>query len=99
MRLLRSGAEYFPALEQAVDEARREIFLETYIFRGDEIGERIAVALMRAARRGVLTHLVIDGFGSRDFPDLLRGRLSDAGVQVLVFRPEVSRLQLRRYRL
>lgn len=99
VQLLRSGAEYFPALEQAIDEARREIFFETYIFRADRIGERIALALMRAARRGVLVHLVMDGFGSRDFPEALRGRLFDAGVQVLVFRPEVARLRLRRHRL
>jgi cardiolipin synthase len=99
VRLLKNGAEYFPALESAIDEARQEIYLETYIFSHDAIGERIAIALMRAARREVRTHVVMDGFGSRDFPDELRNRMLDAGVQVLVFRPEVARLRLRRYRL
>jgi cardiolipin synthase len=99
VRLLRNGVEYFPALELALDQARHEIFVETYIFRNDREGARIATALMRAAGRGVLTHLVIDGFGSRDFPDDLRSRMVDAGVQILVFRPEVARLKLRRHRL
>jgi cardiolipin synthase len=99
VRLLRNGVEYFPALELALDQARHEIFVETYIFRNDREGARIATALMRAAGRGVLTHLVIDGFGSRDFPDDLRSRMVDAGVQILVFRPEVARLNLRRHRL
>ena len=31
--LLRTGAEYFPALEAACDAAAREIYLETYIFK------------------------------------------------------------------
>src|SRR3990167_2520587 len=36
--LLRNGTEYFPALEQAIDEARSQIFLETYIYEPDQIG-------------------------------------------------------------
>ena len=35
IRLLRSGTEYFPALETAIREACTEIHLETYIFAGD----------------------------------------------------------------
>ena len=73
IELLRSGAEYFPALEAACDAAQREIYLATYIFEGDVTGHRIAQALMRAARRGVMTHLLIDGFGSKDLGrDLLQ---------------------------
>src|SRR6059058_4682955 len=52
LTLLRSGVEYFPALEAAIREARREIFLETYIYAGDATGERITKALCEAARRG-----------------------------------------------
>ena len=32
LTLLRSGAEYFPALEAAIEEAQYAIHLETYIF-------------------------------------------------------------------
>ena len=50
--LLRSGAEYFPALTRAIAEAEREIWLETYIFADDPTGREIADALIAAARRG-----------------------------------------------
>src|SRR2546430_1965932 len=53
LTLLRSGVEYFPALEAAIREARREIFLETYIYASDATGERITKALCEAARRAV----------------------------------------------
>jgi len=99
IRLLRNVEEYFPALEREIDAAASEIFLETYIFEPDDTGQRIAAALMRAARRGVLVHLMIDGFGSRPFPDDLRRRLLDAGVQLLVYRPELWTFRLRSTRL
>lgn len=97
--LLRNGAEYFPALEAAFDQARELIHLETYIYRDDESGRRIALALARAARRGVKTHLLIDGFGSRPLPVQLLQTMRDAGVKVLIYRPEISPWRLRRYRL
>jgi cardiolipin synthase len=85
--LLRNGEQYFPALTEAFDAARREIFLETYIFAGDETGSLIADALARAAARGVATHLLIDGFGSLEFPERLRRLMEDAGVEIYVYRP------------
>jgi cardiolipin synthase len=97
--LLKNGAEYFPALEAAFDRAREHIHLETYIYRDDEAGRRIGEALARAARRGVNVHLLIDGFGSRPLPEALLQMMREAGVQVLVYRPEISRWRLRRYRL
>jgi cardiolipin synthase len=99
IRLLRNVEAYFPALEREIDAAASEIFLETYIFEADDTGQRIAVALMRAARRGVLVHLMIDGFGSRLFPEDQRRQLLDAGVQLLVFRPELWTFRLRSTRL
>ncbi len=99
IRLLRNIDEYFPALEREIDAAVSEIFLETYIFEADDTGQRIAAALIRAARRGVLVHLMIDGFGSRLFPEEQRGELLEAGVQLLVFRPELWSLRLRSTRL
>jgi cardiolipin synthase len=99
IQLLESGAEYFPALERAIDSAELEIYLETYIFEADETGRRITQALARAARRQVSVHVLIDGFGSRLFPDELQSALDAAGVQLLMFRPEIYLWRLRRHRL
>ena len=99
LTLLHNGVEYFPELEAAIDRAASEIFLETYIFENDATGTRIAAALERAARRGLTVHLVVDGFGSRTLPLKMIDAMSEAGVQVLMFRPEVMSFRFRRNRL
>lgn len=97
--LLHNGDGYFPALEAALDRAVYDIYLETYIFENDHTGRRIAEALRRAALRGVITHLLIDGFGSSGLPKTLIDYLEEAGVMVLKFRPQISPWTLRRRRL
>lgn len=99
IRLLHNGSEYFTALEQAIDTAELEIHFETYIFKNDLIGHKIAAALIRAANRGVSVYLLIDGFGSYMLPDSFIQRMLDANVKVLVYRREVLFFKLRRYRL
>lgn len=99
LKLLRSGVEYFPVLEAAIGEATREVFLETYIFEGDDTGKRIARALSEAARRGVAVRVLVDGFGSKDMPGTLQDDLRDAGVKLLVFRPEIWRARFQSDRL
>ncbi|THF61239.1 cardiolipin synthase ClsB [Pseudothauera rhizosphaerae] len=99
LTLLETGQAYFPALIDAVDGARQEIFLETYIFEPDEVGRQVAAALGRAARRGVRVRVLVDGFGGRSFVRELMSALEADGVQVLIYRREVRALSLRRYRL
>lgn len=103
LRLLRNGEEYFPALVGEIDAARTEVFLESYIYADDETGSLVTDALARAAARGVATHLLIDGFGAKDFAPRFRRILESAGARILVFRPDVSpwppwkqRIRLRR---
>ena len=98
LTLLRNGAEYFPALEAAIDHARREIFLESYIYEYDATGRQISEALMRAASRGVTAHLLLDGFGSRMLPKTAVEKMRAAGVQVMFYRPDVT-LRFKRHRL
>lgn len=99
IELLRTGTEFFPALEAAIDGARLQIHLETYIFENDDTGRRIAEALARAAGRGVATHLLIDGFGSKDLGlEFIEG-MRASGVQILTYRPEISPWTFKRRRL
>ncbi len=96
--LLCNGTEYFPALEAAIDLAVREIYLETYIFEYDSTGKRIAAALMRAARRGVTTHLLVDGYGGKTLPREAVEAMRAAGVQVLIYRPTLAKFRRSSYR-
>ncbi|MBV1775935.1 cardiolipin synthase ClsB [Burkholderiaceae bacterium DAT-1] len=97
--LLKSGTEYFPALLSAIALARHEIFLETYIFQEDSTGQSITDALILAAHRGVRVHALLDGFGSAALSDAFREHLRHQGIELLFFRPEISRLSVSRQRL
>ena len=44
----------------AIEGARRQVLLETYIWKGDEVGERFKTALADAAARGVEVHCIYD---------------------------------------
>ena len=68
LKLLRNGAEYFPALEAAIESAEHEIYLQTYIYEADAVGIRIGSMLKQAVLRGVSVHVLLDGFGSKDLP-------------------------------
>ena len=97
--LLESGTEYFPALLAAIAAARTEVHLESYIFANDDTGRRVAHGLIDAVRRGVNVRVLVDGFGARNFAATLGAELDAAGADVMVYRPEVARLRVRRHRL
>jgi cardiolipin synthase len=99
LTLLRNGEEYFPRLVAAIDGATESIYLETYIYADDVIGKMVAEALRRAARRGVRTHLMLDGYGCAELAPAWLEEMRASGVGVLKFRPEISWLTLRRQRL
>ena len=87
MRLLRGGAEYFPALIGAIAASTQEVRLETYILCFDTAGEQVVSALESAALRGVRVFLLMDGIGTARVPEAWAKRLSDAGVQWHRFSP------------
>ncbi|MCL2020903.1 MAG: cardiolipin synthase ClsB [Betaproteobacteria bacterium] len=97
--LLHSGAEFFPALISALNGARRDIQLETYIFADDRIGQTVIEALARAAKRGVIVRVIVDGFGARHFSHSFGRTLAAAGAHYLIYREEVAFFQVSRYRL
>jgi cardiolipin synthase len=99
LTLLESGRDYFPALEAACDEAQHEIHVETYIYADDAAGQAVGDALKRAARRGVATHLLVDGYGSKRLSATLLEELKAAGVKLLIYRPDIAPWRSPRQRL
>jgi cardiolipin synthase A/B len=86
--LLAGGNAFFAALIQAIDAARYEVFLETYIFHDDAAANSVRDALVRAAQRKVKVYIVIDGFGSGEYGRRLARELPELGVAVRIYRPE-----------
>jgi cardiolipin synthase len=99
IELLEGGGEFFPALEAEIEGASAEIHLETYILHDDVSARRIVAALVRAAARGVVVRLAIDGFGTPHVPAALAAMLAGSSVQLRVFRPERDAAPLDRRRL
>lgn len=99
LKLLRNGAEYFPALEAAIQHAQHEVYLETYIYQEDVIGRRIGNALKKAAHRGVKVYLLLDGFGSQNFSATFLQGFQLAGVNVMFYRQKISPWTFKKNRL
>ena len=85
VKLLRNGAETFPAWLAAIEAANTRISLEMYIFSDDAIGRRFADALIGAAARGVEVRLLYDFAGCRDTPAEFFDRMRARGVHVIVY--------------
>src|SRR5690606_31083712 len=86
LTLLRNGEQTYPAMLEAIASAQSHICLETYIFRADPTGLRIADALMERAREGVEVNVIIDAWGS-PLPAAFLRRMRQAGVRVLMYNP------------
>lgn len=58
------GHDLYDDMLRAIEGARRQVLLETYIWKGDEVGERFKQAVVDAAARGVDVHVVYDAFAN-----------------------------------
>ena len=80
----------FPAMLEAIQQARQTVSFCTYIFDRDEIGLAFARALGDAARRGVEVRVLIDATGTRySWPTILRA-LRREGVRYARFLPSFA---------
>jgi cardiolipin synthase A/B len=104
VKLLRNGAEAFPAWIAAIDNATRRVSLEMYIFSDDGIGRQFSEALARAAQRGVEVRLLYDFVGCRETPAAFFQRMRGFGVHVVGYhkyrfwRPRLWSLIRRNHR-
>ncbi|MEO6354097.1 MAG: cardiolipin synthase ClsB [Oxalobacteraceae bacterium] len=99
VKLLFCGSEFFPALIAAIDAAATEVYLETYIFVDDAIGQAVKEALKRAAGRGCAVNVISDWHGTgRITVGLLAAELHAAGVNHRAFNPWFHRGVARLHR-
>lgn len=64
VEILTDGDAFYPAMLDAIRNARETVNMECYIFKKGEIGERFIDALAERARAGVRVSLVMDAIGS-----------------------------------
>jgi cardiolipin synthase len=108
-----SSVEYIPEAPPMIDRlvadieaARSQVHLLYYIFASDPPAQRVATALIGAARRGVKCRVLVDAMASHNFfhADGLGPRLRQENVQIAAALPVTSlrrgfsRLDLRNHR-
>jgi cardiolipin synthase len=62
------GQHLYDDMLEAIQRAEKQILFESYIWKGDEVGERFKQALIAAADRGVDVHCIYDGFANLVVP-------------------------------
>ncbi len=58
------GKDLYADMLAAIEGAQRQVLFETYIWKGDAVGERFKQALADAAGRGVEVYCIYDGFAN-----------------------------------
>ena len=87
---LNNGDEAYPAMLEAIRQARQSVSLLTYIFDRDEAGLAFARALGEASRRGVEVRVLIDAAGTRySWPTILH-TLRQENIRYARFLPLLS---------
>lgn len=87
IELLQSGTPFFNSVEKVIDEAQSFIHFHSYIIDEDETGIRIVNALIRAAKRGVRTYLLLDAFGTKYLTESFIDSIENAGILFRFFSP------------
>ncbi|HET9722453.1 MAG TPA: phospholipase D-like domain-containing protein [Actinomycetota bacterium] len=95
VEVLRNGDAIFPAMLDAIGEARHTIDFLTFVYWRAEIGTAFAEALADRARAGVRVRVLLDGWGCRSIERSLLALMEEAGIQIRWFRP-LTRLQLHK---
>lgn len=82
-----TGYDYFAMLISDIEHARKSIDFEAYTFDLDRLGKKIIGALTRAAKRGVVVRLLVDGAGTPQWNSPAVKILERAGTETRVFNP------------
>lgn len=68
LQLYSYGRDLYDAMLAAIDAAQESIYLETFIWKADEVGKAFKEHLIRKAQAGVAVHVVFDAFGNTVVP-------------------------------
>jgi cardiolipin synthase A/B len=82
-----NGAQFYPAMREAVERAEASVNLEAYIFSPGEIADVLIDTMVERARVGVEVRLVLDSIGSSGMRGKPLRRLQDAGCKVNFYQP------------
>src|SRR5437016_2852083 len=68
LRLYAYGRDLYDAMLEAIDAAQESIYIETYIWKDDAVGQKFQMHLARKAAEGVAVYVIFDRFGNLVVP-------------------------------
>jgi cardiolipin synthase C len=86
-RLLSLGLDGLLARTELIDAAERTLDLQYYIFHGDESGNVVAEALLRAAGRGVRVRILVDEAEAVRGDEKILALAAHPAIEVRIFNP------------
>jgi cardiolipin synthase len=85
--LIRGGRSYFSTLYEMIDNARKSIQLQVYIFEEDETGKEVASRLIKAAKKGIKVQVLLDGYASKGLSNGFKKNMRENGIRLRFFEP------------
>ena len=103
VKIFDDGSDKFEALISDIIHAKNHIHIQYYIFKLDNLGQRIMNVLIKKAKQGVKVRVLFDEMGSRGIRKRHFKELIEAGGEVEVFFPSIlplinPRLNFRNHR-
>ena len=93
VEVLTNGAQFYPAMRDAIRAAENSVNLEAYIMQPGAAADMLIDAMVERAKAGVEVRIVLDAIGSVKMGGDAARRLRDAGCQLNFYQP------IRWYRL
>ncbi|MGA2190175.1 MAG: phospholipase D-like domain-containing protein [Steroidobacteraceae bacterium] len=86
-RLVSRGIDGLTARVELIDASQHTLDVQSYIFRADESGNLIALALLRAADRGVRVRVLVDDGDTLAGDEKILSLSANPGIEVRIFNP------------
>ena len=100
--LLNNGVQIFPAILQAIRDAKHTVNFAAYIWEDGRASDDLFEALIERARAGVQVRVLLDGVGGLRAPAEKMAALRAAGGRIEPFRParlgKLTRFHKRNHR-
>jgi cardiolipin synthase len=87
VEVLTNGAQFYPAMREAILQAEASINLEAYIFEPGAAADMLIDAMVARARAGVEVRVVVDAIGSARLIGAPVRRLEEAGGRLCFYQP------------
>ena len=81
------GVQFYPAMLQAINDAKKFILMEMYLFESGEISDLFINAFIDATKRGVTVQIIADSYGALGLTVYDKEKIDNSGVELVFYNP------------